>query len=223
MNEKKNELFVVGDVHGCWNTFQELLTYWNPETEILIQVGDLVDRGNYSPQCLELSRELSRKFPDRSVFLRGNHEQMMLRYLRGEDTTGHWLINGGKSTLTGFIKLQVPPADYLDWLEERELVWENEFVCVTHAGITAVENPFDVDDRMGVLWNRGPWKNIGKLQVIGHTPQLSGKAAFNSQPSVWNIDTGAFKGVCLTGIKLDIDGNLSEEINIPTHELDINE
>lgn len=222
MENEKTNLFIIGDVHGCWNTYQELLTHWNPENETLIQVGDLVDRGNFSPQCLELSKDIYREFPDRTVFLRGNHEQMMLRYLKGEDTTGHWLINGGKSTLAEFSNLRMPPADYQDWLEERELVWENEFVCVSHAGITDVENPFDVDDRMGVLWNRGPWKNIGKLQVIGHTPQLNGKAAFSTDPPVWNVDTGAFKGFCLTGIKLDTNGNLTEEINISTHESDVN-
>jgi serine/threonine protein phosphatase 1 len=222
MENNKKALFVIGDVHGCWNTYQELLAFWNPENEFLIQVGDLVDRGNYSLQCLELSKELHLEFPDRTVFLRGNHEQMMLRYLRGEDTTGHWLSNGGSSTLAGFSNTGVSPIDYLGWLEQSELIWQNESVCVSHAGITVAENPYDVDDRFGVLWNRGPWKNIGKVQVIGHTPQLNGKAAFNPNPPVWNIDTGAFKGVCLTGVKFDAAGNFFEEINIPTHESDVN-
>lgn len=221
MEDKKTGLFIIGDVHGCWYTYQELLTHWDPERELLIQLGDLVDRGNFSPQCLDLSQELQREFPDRTVFLRGNHEQMMLRYLKGDDTTDHWLYNGGKSTLAGFSKFPLPPLDFMSWLEDRELIWENESVFVSHAGVTHVENPFDVDDRLGVLWNRGPWKNIGKLQVIGHTPQVHGKATFNQTPPVWNIDTGAFKGICLTGIKLDEEGNLLEEINIPTIDLDV--
>lgn len=221
MEDKNTDLFIIGDVHGCWHTYQELLNYWEPERELLIQLGDLVDRGNFSPQCLELSKDLEREFPDRTVFLRGNHEQMMLRFLKGEDTTDHWLKNGGKTTLNEFNNFSLQPSDFMGWLESRDLVWENSAVLVSHAGITDVVNPYDVDDPMGVLWNRGRWKNIGKLQVIGHTPQVRGKATFNQTPPVWNIDTGAFRGICLTGIKLDEKGNLLEEINIPTIDLDV--
>ncbi|HSI78347.1 MAG TPA: metallophosphoesterase family protein [Lunatimonas sp.] len=222
MEDKNAKLFIIGDVHGCWHTYQELLNHWDPESELLIQLGDLVDRGNFSPQCLDLSQDLQREFPDRTVFLRGNHEHMMLRYLKGNDTTGHWLNNGGTSTLAGFNDFSLEPSDFIGWLESRALVWENNSVFVSHAGITNVENPYDVDDRMGVLWNRGPWKNIGKLQVIGHTPQVNGKATFQSNPPVLNIDTGAFRGICLTGVKLDDHGILLEEINIPTNNLDVN-
>ena len=222
MEGNEKSLFIIGDVHGCWHTYQELLNYWDPENEILIQLGDLVDRGNFSPQSLDLSQELQREFPDRTVFLRGNHEQMMLRYLKGEDTKGHWLSNGGAFTMAGFADFPVPPSAFLGWLESRELVWENESVFVSHAGVTHTQNPYNVDDPKGVLWNRGPWKNIGKLQVIGHSPQLNGKATFSPGPPVWNVDTGAFKGICLTGIKLDHQGRLLEEINIPTIDLDVN-
>nr|MBI1232320.1 serine/threonine protein phosphatase [Cytophagales bacterium] len=221
MKNERTNLFIIGDVHGCWNTYQEMLACWNPEQEVLIQVGDLIDRGNFSPQCLELSRDIASEFPDRTFFLRGNHEQMMLRYLRGEDTTGHWLSNGGTSTLVGFSEAKISAEDYLEWLHERSLVWENDSVIVSHAGITNADDPFDVDNRNGVLWNRGPYKDVGKIQVIGHTPQLDGKATFSANPPVWNIDSGAFKGVCLTGIKLDANGEVWEEINIPTHDADI--
>lgn len=221
MEDKKTGLFIIGDVHGCWHTYQELLQHWDPERELLIQLGDLVDRGNFSPQCLDLSQDLQREFPDRTVFLRGNHEQMMLRFLKGEDTTDHWLKNGGKSTLNEFSNFSLQPSDFMGWLESRDLVWENSAVLVSHAGITDVENPFNVDNSMGVLWNRGPWKDIGKLQVIGHTPQVDGKATYHPSPPVWNVDTGAFRGICLTGIKLDEKGNLLEEINIPTNNLDV--
>ncbi len=43
-------LFIIGDVHGCFHTFSELLTHRDPATEHLIQVGDLVDRGATFPK-----------------------------------------------------------------------------------------------------------------------------------------------------------------------------
>ena len=32
-------LLIIGDVHGCFHTFSELLTHWRPATEYLIQVS----------------------------------------------------------------------------------------------------------------------------------------------------------------------------------------
>jgi len=51
------------------------------------------------------------------------------------------------------------------------------------------------------LWNRGQLKNIGKLQIIGHTPCESGNAEFNRISSTLNIDTGVYRPVGLTAVK----------------------
>jgi serine/threonine protein phosphatase 1 len=40
---------VIAHVYGCLYTLRELLTHWQPTEELLVQLGDLVDRGNYSP------------------------------------------------------------------------------------------------------------------------------------------------------------------------------
>ena len=69
--------FVIADVHGCLHTFRELLTHWRPAEETLVQLGDLVDRGNYSPEVVELCRQLSQDFPEKTVFLKGNHDWAM--------------------------------------------------------------------------------------------------------------------------------------------------
>jgi hypothetical protein len=53
-----NRILVVGDVHGCYYTFRSLIAqYWRlPQDEILVQLGDLIDRGNYSPECAATAR-----------------------------------------------------------------------------------------------------------------------------------------------------------------------
>jgi len=71
-------LFIIGDVHGCYNTFSAMLEFWEPEKEILIQLGDLIDRGNFTPQLVKLCRELEDKH--KAVFLKGNHEWLALQY-----------------------------------------------------------------------------------------------------------------------------------------------
>ncbi|MCC5938367.1 MAG: metallophosphoesterase [Lunatimonas sp.] len=221
MRESKKNLFVIGDVHGCWHTYTELLSHWNPESERLIQVGDLVDRGRFSNWCLQKSKELEEAFPGEAIFLKGNHEHMMIKYLIGEDQRDHWIINGGRETLSSFADAGLEAHEWLEWLSGRELFWQNDAVFVSHAGISHTNDPFVEENRHGVLWNRGALKDLGKLQVIGHTPQMEGKATFVGDPPSWNVDTGAFRGVCLTGIKLDVTGVLLEEINIATDSRDI--
>lgn len=215
-------LFVIGDVHGCFHTFLKLLEKWDSKTERLIQLGDLVDRGNYSPMTLRLAFELQLAFKGQTVFLMGNHENMMINYLQGYDFSNHWGINGGNETLLQFERDKVDPRDYLNWLKNMPLFWENKQVYISHAGFNAKAlNPLDPQDKNGLLWNRQPLENIGKLQVIGHTPQLDGKAKYDEKGNYWNIDTAAAGGLYLTGIKLKRDGSLLEIISVPTDERDL--
>ncbi|MDT8976569.1 hypothetical protein RQP50_09980 [Paenibacillus sp. chi10] len=71
-----------------------------------------------------------------------------------------------------------------------------------------------------VLWNRGKLKNIGKMQIIGHTPCESGKAEFDRISSTL-IDTGAYRPVGLTAVKEDQDGEIEEIIFEPTLLIDV--
>ncbi len=222
MNLYPHHLFIIGDVHGCYHSFLRLLEAWNPENEMLIQVGDLIDRGNFSPECLILAKEIQEQHPGKSVFLRGNHEQLMIDFLLGKDREDIWLLNGGSGTLNRFKSLQQePPEAWLPWLEGMPLKWENEHVLVSHAGVAFIPDPLDTHHPNGILWNRKPLRDIGKLQVIGHTPQIKGKASFHKAPPHWKIDTGAYRDISLTGLKLNHKGEYVQEINIPTLPLDL--
>lgn len=67
-------IFVVGDLHGCYTLLMSELekASFDPARDLLISVGDLVDRGAENVECLELIT-----MPwFRAV--RGNHEQMMI-------------------------------------------------------------------------------------------------------------------------------------------------
>ncbi|MFD2203446.1 metallophosphoesterase family protein [Shivajiella indica] len=216
------DIFIIGDVHGCFFTFLKLLENWDPKREKLIQVGDLVDRGNFSPKTIRLAYEIQIAFGKQSIFLRGNHEQMMVDYLLGKDLINNWKFNGGAETLIQFEEEGINPYSYLSWIKNLPLFWENKKVFISHAGISEhAADPFDPNDNVGVLWNRKHLKNIGKLQVIGHTPRIDGLPEFIKNANCWNIDTGAYRGICLTGIKLKNDGSYLESISIPTDPRDI--
>lgn len=221
MEKSAPNLFVIGDVHGCFHSFSKLLEEWDPEKELLVQVGDLIDRGNFGSNCLGIAKELNKKYPNNAVFLRGNHEQLMIDYLEGGENKDLWLVNGGEGTLKELEKSNQLPESWLPWLNNMPLKWENESVLVSHAGVAIVPNPFDVHHPNGILWNRKPLRGIGKLQIIGHTPQITGKASFHPNPPHWNVDTGAYRNITLTGLKLSAKGDFIQEINVPTLKIDI--
>lgn len=73
--------WVIGDVHGCWQTLQALLERieWRPERDRLWMVGDLVNRG---PSSLEVLR-WAHEHRDCLVAVLGNHDLHLLARAAG--------------------------------------------------------------------------------------------------------------------------------------------
>ncbi|AIZ64325.1 hypothetical protein PK28_12705 [Hymenobacter sp. DG25B] len=213
-------LFIVGDVHGCYYSFLEVLQHWKPAEELLLQVGDLVDRGRFAPETVQVALELSEKYPAQTVFLKGNHEAGMLLHYGPTGPHPNWLSWGGRSTKQQY---QLHPgwlAPHLAWLSERPLFWENEQVLVSHAGLADTPDPMNENNPDGILWRRGPLRNVGKLQVIGHTP-TKGAPAFDAKANALYIDTGACFGQGLSAVRISAAGQQLETIFVPTHQADV--
>lgn len=215
-------VFVVGDVHGCQKTFKKLVKeHWQPETEILVQLGDLINRGNFVAETVLYVQELQEKWRDRVVVLRGNHEQKCINFVEsGRDRDWSW--RSRKKTIASFQRKGMELTEVSEWLQQLPLVWETDSLCLTHAGIAVTTNqPFDPNNKEGVLWTKSPLKNIGKLQVVGHTPMPGGIPRYNPDGHVWYIDTGVFLRRTLTGIKFNEQGQLVDRHSIPTDPRDI--
>jgi hypothetical protein len=91
----------VGDAHGAFDKYVSILREaklldarqrWIGGNAVLVQVGDVVDRGNDSRKLLDLIRRLegeARKTGGQVVFLLGNHEVMRMagdwRYVSAAD------------------------------------------------------------------------------------------------------------------------------------------
>ncbi|MEC4806432.1 MAG: metallophosphoesterase family protein [Jaaginema sp. PMC 1079.18] len=215
-------VFVVGDVHGCLKTFQTLLDrHWQPETEVLVQLGDLINRGNFIAETILYIQELQEKWCDRAIVLRGNHEQKFINFV-ASGCDRDWPLKSRKKTIASLQRHHLELAEVSEWLQQLPLVWETEALCLTHAGIaTATDKAFDPNNQNGVLWTRSPLKNIGKLQVVGHTPMPGGCPRYNPDSHVWYIDTGVFLKRKLTGIKFNEQGQILEKHSIRTDPLDI--
>ncbi|KFF26978.1 metallophosphoesterase family protein [Chryseobacterium vrystaatense] len=206
--------FIIGDVHGCFYTLEELIKYWNTENEYLIFLGDLIDRGNYSSKVVEKCMELQKSYIN-CIVLKGNHEYEFIEYCeKGENL--NWTRQCGEKTLDDFNRNHINYGQIRDWFKSLPLKYETDFLMITHAGISETENPYNESHDDSVLWNRKDLKNIGKLQIHGHTPLKAGKPLFNDHSKSINIDTGAVYGFGLTGLKISGNASIIETINIPT-------
>jgi len=83
--------FIIGDLHGCYDLFTEMLEEINFDfnKDIMYSVGDLIDRGPDSMKCLKLIKE------PWFHAVRGNHEDLMIQVILEFSTAYLWLMNGG--------------------------------------------------------------------------------------------------------------------------------
>jgi len=71
-------LIAIGDIHGHSDMLADLLDQLQPQAEDqLVFLGDYIDRGPESPAVLDRLIAFQQEHPQ-TVFLRGNHEQMLL-------------------------------------------------------------------------------------------------------------------------------------------------
>lgn len=169
-----------------------------------------------------------------TTYIRGNHEQMMLDGLCGnDDAIALWAYNGGWPTQK--VLANMPDTDVESLLQEIEaLPFYAEYtnpdgirIIMTHSGYT-----FDMSDWYKMIWDRTHYYKEGTIPVNtlivhGHTPTLSLCRAIGEvipEGMVWydnghkiDIDTGA----CFTGkaCLLNLD-TLEEEIFYESDSLD---
>ncbi|MBF0356023.1 MAG: serine/threonine protein phosphatase [Alphaproteobacteria bacterium] len=222
-------LYAVGDIHGRPDLLDRLLTRIardarrSPAARTkIVFLGDYVDRG---PDSRGVVRRLMGSPPsgvEQMVCLRGNHEDMLLRFLDHPLHGGfEWiLLNGGAQTLASW-DVDLPAiidskeikglhADFARRLsdEERQFIEDMPFkhvdggvVCV-HAGLRpGVALSHQVPEDM--MWIRDSFLDSkgshGKLVVHGHTVTFEPEL----HPNRIGIDTGAWRTGTLTAVGLE--------------------
>ncbi|TCV95084.1 metallophosphoesterase [Biostraticola tofi] len=202
-------IFVMGDLHGCYQQLMDKLTRlrFDRQTDLLVSVGDLIDRGADNLECLRLLHE------PWFCAVRGNHEQMAYDALRTGDD-GLWLANGGK----WFIRL-----DEQGQQEARQLIattaalplvididMGKRHIVVAHADYPADRYEFGNQvDTDALMWSRRRinLNQQGRSNPIlgathfffGHTPLDRIRHYYNQ----YYIDTGAVYGGQLTVLELN--------------------
>jgi serine/threonine protein phosphatase 1 len=193
--------FAIGDIHGCFDKLQSLLTACEGigagRRDRFLFVGDYIDRGADSKHVLDflIRRQIDQS--DRFICLRGNHEEMLIRAAdkhRSDRDLMTWWGNGGEQTLESYgvdDPSDLPPK-HLHWMRSLPLQTRDPHRLFVHAGIrpgVALSSQSAED----LLWMREPFlsseEDHGVLVVHGHTPTRSRKP--DLRPNRLNIDTGA--------------------------------
>lgn len=198
-------IFVVGDLHGCLVELQQQLwaNQFDTQTDLLISVGDLIDRGPDNLGCLRLVNE-----PWFKAVL-GNHEVMALNALASEPDTHesdmaymNWFRNGGtwlmyipEEQKSEVLELFTKVADLPGIIE---VSIDDKTIVICHADYPSNQYEFGKDvDVEALLWNRERMvRNQNSRGTVikgadefyfGHTPAKDPMQYHNQN----YIDTGA--------------------------------
>lgn len=217
-------LYAVGDIHGRLDLLDALAEQIRadlvcaPPEVMTIFLGDYVDRGPASAGVLD---RLSRgDFPTPIYALRGNHEDVFMRFLDDETVLEDWRGFGGIETLQSYgvdvmdairrggyglarkSLLDRMPREHRSFLEQTRFAASlgDYFFC--HAGVrpgVALKSQKPKDllwIREDFLRHEGSW---GQIIVHGHTPVPRPEVL----PNRINVDTGAFASSILTALVLE--------------------
>ena len=204
---KYRRILAIGDMHGHFTRLLSLFHKINfdSEQDLLILLGDYIDRGNENMRCFRWAMEMSEK--KNVIALRGNHEQMMLYYyMLGEEESSIWLPNGGSYTkieMEAWIKRE-PDAlqKALEFIGQRPLYYQlfvdDQEYIFCHAGLKP-DIPLEKQNEESLLWIRSEfyenYKGTASV-IVGHTPTAylmpNRYYPIRLKNNITIIDTGSF-------------------------------
>lgn len=191
-------IYVVSDIHGCYEEYMELLHKINfSEKDMLYVLGDIVDRG---PEPIKVIQDMMKR-PNVN-FILGNHDYLMLmvmskltQEITNESIDGilsdelimdyyAWMNDGGDVTVQAFKQLsRLEMLEILDYIQDA-LVYEDIIIngkrfILTHAGIKDFSESKDLDDYhfTDFIFNRMDYSkryfsDKNTFLVSGHTPTI---------------------------------------------------
>jgi serine/threonine protein phosphatase 1 len=233
---------VIGDIHGGLRALHQIMDRAKVTTDdTLIFLGDYVDGWSESPQVLDYLIELRKK--QNCIFIKGNHDDLVLQWLEESKDNLEWYKHGGEATVLAYDTVSETKKklhiEFLQSLQDYYLDEQNRLFI--HAGFTNM-NGIDYEYFPKLFyWDRTLWETALALDTaipkesflypkrlklydeiyIGHTPVSKIEQTIPIQKAcIWNIDTGAAFNGPLTIMDVDTKEFWQSE---PLNELYFNE
>jgi len=208
---------VIGDIHGSYKAVLQLLERASATTsDQLIFLGDYVDGWGQSPEVIDLLMQMKKSH--NCIFIRGNHDDLLMSWLKTGEYNELWFNHGGRITTETYKALSkdgiLKHIEFLESLADYHLDTQNRLFI--HAGFTSLNGINHEHFKRLFFWDRTLWETALALDkalptdsplypkrftlykeiFIGHTPVTRiGKTIPVQMANVWNIDTGAaFRG-----------------------------
>lgn len=224
---ERQVVVAIGDIHGRADLLARLLQEISLDPAVgagaatLVFVGDYVDRGPDSRGVVDQLLSLRGRGLGEVVFLRGNHDRMLLDFLADPATGSGWMSVGGGATLTSYglappgpsaepaawaqtaqaFAQALPPAHRV-FLEGLRLFYRAGDYVFVHAGVRP-GRALEEQTARDLLWIRQGFLNDRRALpwtvVHGHTPSESVHADLRRI----GIDTGAYATGVLTALRLE--------------------
>jgi serine/threonine protein phosphatase 1 len=189
----------IGDIHGCFDLLKRLvekIIEFKPDEDMLVFMGDYIDREKKSKQVVRYVSALKEKYPHSIILLKGNHEDLAYSVLTAPEPAKQmlfWGLNGGNDTIISFGGIDSAREGLVPFIESLLLFYETDTHIFVHAGL-----PRGKDARTAtteeLLWYRDFDYDGNKILVVGHTPKSA--AAYFNHGKILCVDTGAY----MTGI-----------------------
>lgn len=223
--EPGRRIYCVGDIHGRLDLLDGMLgritadLAEDPVSDVLfVFLGDYLDRGPSGYGVVDRLATLSTIVP--TVFLKGNHEAVLIDFLWQPLVLPFWKSMGGYQTLLSYglvpplqpterdcqqvaeALIAAMPDSHRGFFEALRLSHTDGDYLFAHAGI-APGRPLEAQTEHDLLWIRDAFltstRRHDKFVVHGHTPVKEPEI----RPNRINIDTGAYATGRLTCLVLD--------------------
>ncbi len=213
----------IGDIHGGYKALVQLIEKIDlKDDDLLIFLGDYVDGWSESYEVVDFLISLSRKRKQNNqtvpIYLRGNHDELIVKNLLSNEPHPMWLKHGGQSTIESYENRTKEEIErHFNFLQNDLLnFYERNGNGFFHAGFHNLNGPHYEYFSNITYWDRTLWElalaldtNLNKENdrypnrlklyqeiFIGHTPTHRwDKYTPMNAANVWNMDTAAaYKG-----------------------------
>ncbi len=179
-------IYVIPDIHGQIKLLKKICDRILPlrttggVKDIIVFLGDYVDRGSFSAEVIEFIIDLKKTYKDQIVTIKGNHEDLLMNACGinegilnpsdAESSYGMWISNGGIQTILSYLKLrglktnpylirpyrikQILPEEHIKFFRDDliEYFELDDFIFV-HGGCNPYE-PLITQSEKALMWDR---------------------------------------------------------------------
>jgi len=195
---------VIGDIHGCYAELQELLDKAGVgASDLILAVGDIVDRGPESPEVIDFFHRHSN-----ASSLMGNHERKHVRAARGE-------VQLSLAQRISQYQLGDRYPHEIKWMSSLLLFSQMQEALVVHGFFEpkvpiTKQLPSVLCGTLGgakILRERypRPWYELydsDRPIIVGHQNYTDSDQPFIYKDKVFGLDTSCVVGKSLTGLLL---------------------